>query len=152
MPTTSLGGFSVSNRLRFVGKRGSLVAGTTYDCYQYSLLSFSIGGYAYFNNGNGYFSLYNQSDLYFETYQKDPISANQSGYMFATVNTWDALYNGSATGFQYANMAFSQSYKGEETVRALIGFDQDIGWHLRAVQTSDYRIAGKNQNSTGVNY
>lgn len=149
MPTTTVGGISVSNRLRFHGKRGDLVSGTTYNCYQYSLLSFSIGGTVRLNNGTGYFSIYGQTDLYFESYQQTP-TLGSSGSLFAWTNKWDALYNGSATGFQYANMAWSQAQRGDETLKALIGFDQDIGWHIRAVDCSDYRIQGKNKNTTGV--
>jgi hypothetical protein len=143
MPT-AIGLNSVEYKLRFTGKRGALVSGTTYDCLQYKLDSFTVIGQMVCVPGEpAKFKLYGKNQVYFESGHVLGITNGVS--FFARQVQWSALYDGTATTQKWAAM-YRTLTPLVGTFPALIGFDMDIGWHIRATTNATLST----QNTSGV--
>lgn len=125
--------------LRFVGKRGPLISTgpNVYDCLQYSLPSFSIGGQMVCDGFGGVkFKIFGGANQYFETWLYGPNQGfGGAGGLFSGQVQWSALYDGSSSGNAWAKM-YRAIAQLSGTFPALIGFDMDIGWHIRASTTA----------------
>ena len=133
-------------RLRFSGKRGDLVSGTTYNCYQYQLNALTVSGRVKFFNGQpaAYFQFTNKSgtaytDQFLEMAYA-PGVANPgiySGEMEGYAMGWKALANGANS---WAIM-YPSIYHRIDSAIAWIGFTQDTGWFIQSVTNHVTQIA-----------
>lgn len=124
-------GISGIGYYRFMGKRGNLVSGTTYDCHSFTPLAMSLPGKVNFTDGTWSLGTTNQGFISSQMTTTD--SPDNLGMAQTVIPYFNYQYNGSATGWQNAVVYSGAIKTRQEKTKAIIGFSHDVGWHIVSV-------------------